>query len=70
MFNIHFYFLAVVAAAPYDKMVFSDEFLDELRSKIFGKTLVKDTHIPNSVSPRMFFACSVRHLCISNCISW
>ena len=45
MFNIHFYFLAVVAAAPYDKKVFSDEFLDKLKKEILEKVISQDAHV-------------------------
>ena len=48
-------FSVVVAAAPSNKKVFSDEFLDQLRCEIFGKAPVKDAHIPNTVSPCMGF---------------
>lgn len=36
--------LAVVMAAPYDKKVFSDEFIDELKKEILEKVRPKDAH--------------------------
>ena len=48
-------FSVVVAAAPSNKKVFSDEFLDQLRSEIFGKPPVKDANMPNTVSSCMCF---------------
>ena len=38
------YVLAVVVAAPYDKKVFSDEFIDELKKEILEKVMPKDAH--------------------------
>ena len=45
----------IVAAAPSDKKIFSDEFLDTLRNEIIGKVPVKDPHFPSTVSPCMSF---------------
>ena len=38
---------------PYDKKVFSDEFIDELKKKILEKVMPKDAH-PLSIIPRTF----------------
>ena len=35
-------FLAVVATAPYDKKVFSDEFIDELKKELLEKVKPQD----------------------------
>ena len=51
-------FLAIVAAAPSDKKVFSDGLLNELRSEIFGKAPANDPHLP-CIS---FFNCSICYI--------
>lgn len=47
-FTIFYTLSAVIATAPYDKKVFSDEFLDELKNEILRKVMPQD---PN---PRKF----------------
>ena len=49
------YVLAVVAAAPYDKKVFSDEFIDELKKEILEKVMPKDAHnVPGTLCLLVF----------------
>lgn len=36
----------MVAAAPYEKKVFSDEFLNELKNEIFRERIAQDPHTP------------------------
>ena len=55
LFELFPSFSAVIAAAPSDKKVFSDEFLNVLRNDINGNKPAEDPHIPSTVSPCMLF---------------